>query len=201
MYSPKSEKVKARSYRFEKWFDDEVISHMKRHNITDKTKGVHSYVRSLKKEVEEYKSLLTQNSNSETTEPNANISEKRCSMMVYIDKRAMCGDPEAPISAFMKSHLNAQVCALCRKLRKKLAQEVKEKEQQEVKQFHEQRKKNVHNLQKRVNETIEQEEIKETLCPHLGVRVLLKKCERCLEQSPNKYTACQQHKEEQTSRV
>lgn len=45
--------------RYEDWLKEDLFLHMKRKKITAKSKGLHSYVRSLKNEVEEYKQALT----------------------------------------------------------------------------------------------------------------------------------------------
>lgn len=45
--------------RYENWLKEDLFLHMKRKKITAKSKGLHSYIHSLKNEVAEYKQALT----------------------------------------------------------------------------------------------------------------------------------------------
>lgn len=49
---------KPTSFRFEEWLKEEIVSFMKRKNITKKSKGLHGYVRFLKNDTENYKQAL-----------------------------------------------------------------------------------------------------------------------------------------------
>ena len=73
----------------------------------------------MKADWEKYKDMLTQKPNGETSQPsNGEISEQPCKMMVYVEDKPICADPNAPISNFLKVHLNAQICVVCRMLKK-----------------------------------------------------------------------------------
>ena len=175
MASKNDKKMRAFTVRFPSQQIDILNLHAKKHRLNGIAEALRNILKDyviikpehekMRADWEKYKTMLTQNSNSEKSQPsNGEISEKPCSMMIYIEKRAMCGDPQAPISGFMKSHLNAQVCALCRKLRKKQLEhdkkidEVNRKlREKEIKKFHEQTKKRVHSGQERINRRLRQE--------------------------------------------
>ena len=85
------------------------------------------------------------------------IPEKSCEFKVFVDRNPNCGDPDAPISPYLKRHLNGQICALCLKLKKKALGEVKRKQDEEIKRFHEKTRKEASFYQNRIEDTLQQQ--------------------------------------------
>jgi hypothetical protein len=86
------------------------------------------------------------------------FSEKACWALVYVKKNPICGDPDAPISPYLKRHLNLQICALCQKLKKKKLEAEEQKKAEEKRKMLEEVRRKAKEAQKRVDKTLKEQE-------------------------------------------
>ena len=172
-----SKKGKRLTVRFDDDFYDEIEAYRKLHKLKTWKKALHSRDRGnlqiineqqariiqLEQEQKSVFSYLNEKGLSQDAPLEDNISrvkeisrhnsmefsEKACEFMVYVKKDPKCGDPDSPLSSYLKRHLNPQICALCQKLKMKKLEEAKKKEKDKI-------KKQISFYQNRVNDRIQQ---------------------------------------------
>ena len=172
-----------KSMRVKAWLDDLISSNMnpRKKERDNYSKALHFTVREFQEKIKEltsenaslkdeklsifdylHKEGLSpkealQNDMSTVKDVSTEIPEKSCEFKVFVDRNPNCGNPDAPISPYLKRHLNGQICALCLKLKKKALGEVKRKQDEEIKRFHEKTRKEASFYQNRIEDTLQQQ--------------------------------------------
>lgn len=186
-FKSKTENCIQTSLKIQKWLYDFIFSNInpKKKERNNFTKAFHFTVKELQQKIEELTSenaslkneklsisdylhekglspkQALHNDMSMVESIPTEIPEKPCEFRVFVDRDPKCGDPDAPIDSYLKRHINAQICALCQKLKKKaLAEkekEAKRKQDEETKRFREKTKKQASFYANRINDTVQQQ--------------------------------------------
>jgi len=135
--------------RFDDDFYGEVESYQNLHNLKTWVKALHVRDKENLQKIEELTSLKNKKDSifdyiqkkglsadtpldkDMSISTSTELSEKACSFMVYVEQEKVCGNPDAPISAFLKRHLNVQICALCQKLKRIKENELQKKQDED----------------------------------------------------------------------